>query len=56
MEKDNGQESFCAQSSRPSPNLTLGDDLCIAELTLAPSGDEILPVRYQKLADQCLYE
>jgi len=26
----------------------------IAELTLAPSGDEILPVRSQEPADQCL--
>ena len=26
----------------------------IAELTLAPSGDEILPVRSQEPADQCI--
>ena len=26
----------------------------VAELTLAPSGDEILPVRSQELADQCI--
>ena len=27
----------------------------VAELTLAPSGDEILPMRSQEPADQCLH-
>ena len=41
-------ESFCAQPSRPSLFLTLENLRCIAELTLAPSRDEILPVRSQE--------
>ena len=35
-------------------SLTIGNPRCIAELTLAPSGDEILPVRSQEPVDQCL--
>ena len=36
------------------PILTLENLHLVVELTLAPSGDEILPVWSQELANQCL--
>ena len=37
-------------------HLVLQTHKCIAELTLAPSRDEILPVRSQEPADQFLFD
>ena len=46
--------SSLAKTHGHSGNLILQVHKHIAELTLAPSGDEILPVRSQEPADQCL--
>jgi len=46
---------FLAITTWPSLHLTFKVSQYIAGLTLASFGDEILPVRSQKLADQCLF-